>query len=276
MWPGKFGRTASRETAPDFYRARSIPEANSGDEHNTPNPHPKEIMLVTKMRNIALAASLLLAVSPARSLWAADDLQKVLAKLDASSKNFHSASADFEFDTITTEPIYEKDVQTGSVYYDRSTSNFQMAAHIRDENSKPVPKIVVYKGGKMQLYEKLTDHVTTLSKLSQYGDFFRLGFGASGQELAARWDITYMGDERIDGVNTAKLEMVPKDPTVKKNLPRVTLWMDTDRAVSLKQHFDQGQGQSRDSVYTNIKLNRKLPSDAFTFTTDKQTQFTNQ
>jgi outer membrane lipoprotein-sorting protein len=227
------------------------------------------------VRKIVFAALFLLALLPARSVWAADDLQKVLAKLDAASKNFHSASAEFEFDTVTSEPIYEKDVQTGSIYYDR-TSSFQMAAHIREENSKPVPKVVVYKGGSMKLYEKLTDHVTTLNKLSQYGSWFMLGFGASGQELAAKWDITYLGDEKIDGVTTAKLDMVPKDPTVKKNLPKVTLWMDTDRAVSLKQHFDQGQGQSRDSFYTNIKLNQRLPSDAFSFTTDKQTQFTNQ
>jgi outer membrane lipoprotein-sorting protein len=233
-------------------------------------------MLVGKIRNIAFASTFLLAFLPGQSLWAADDLQKVLAKLDAASRNFHSASAEFEFDSVTSEPIYEKDVQTGSIYYDRSTSTFQMAAHIRDENGKPVPKVVVYKGGSMKLYEKLTDHVTTLTKLSQYGQWFMLGFGASGQELAAKWDITYLGDEKIGGVTTAKLDMVPKDPTVRKNLPKVTLWMDTDRAVSLKQHFDQGQGQSRDSIYTNIKLNQKLPSDAFTFTTDKQTQFTNQ
>jgi outer membrane lipoprotein-sorting protein len=245
----------------------------------TKNPHQKEIMLVRKLvvaRKIVFAASFMLALLPARSASAADNLPTVLAKLDAASKNFHSASAEFEFDTVITEPIYEKDVQTGTVYYDRSTSNFQMAAHIREENSKPVPKTVVYKGGKMQLYEKMTDHVTTLSKLGQYGSWFMLGFGASGKELAEKWDITYLGDEKIDGINTAKLDMVPKDPTVKKNLPKVTVWMDTDRAVSLKQVFDQGQGQSRVSTYTNIKLNQRLPSDAFTFTTDKQTQFTNQ
>ena len=49
----------------------------------------------------------------------------------------------------------------------------------------------------------------------------------------------------MDGVKTDKLELVAKDPTVRKNIPKVTIWMDTDRGVSLKQVFDEGQGQTR-------------------------------
>jgi len=56
---------------------------------------------------------------------------------------------------------------------------------------------------------------------------------------------------------------------VRKNLPKVTVWMDTERGVSLKQVFDEGEGQYRVSVYFNIKMNQPVPSDAFTFKTDK-------
>ena len=63
---------------------------------------------------------------------------------------------------------------------------------------------------------------------------------------------------------------------VKKNLPKVTVWMDTDRGVSLKQVFDEGPGQYRVSVYFNIRLNTSLPGDAFTFKTDSKTQYINR
>jgi outer membrane lipoprotein-sorting protein len=53
---------------------------------------------------------------------------------------------------------------------------------------------------------------------------------------------------------------------------KVTMWIDTERGVSLKQFFDQGQGQSRTVTYTNIKLNSSLPGDAFSFKTDSKTQ----
>jgi len=77
----------------------------------------------------------------------------------------------------------------------------------------------------------------------------------------------------LDGVTTEKLELVAKDPEVRRNLPKVTVWMDTDRAISLKQVFDEGPGQYRVSVYFNIKVNEQLPGDAFTFKTDSQTQY---
>ena len=100
--------------------------------------------------------------------------------------------------------------------------------------------------------------------------------GPAGRSLQEKWDITYDGDETIDGVKTAKLELVAKDPTVRKNLPKVTVWMDTQHGVSLKQVFDEGQGQTRTATYSNFKFNERLPGDAFTFKTDSKTQYITQ
>ncbi len=90
-----------------------------------------------------------------------------------------------------------------------------------------------------------------------------LGFGASGKELAEKWEIKYLGSETLkDGetsVETEKLELVAKDPDVRKMFPKVTIWMDPERGVSLKQVFDEGQGQSRTCFYFNIKVNQPLP-----------------
>ena len=68
-----------------------------------------------------------------------------------------------------------------------------------------------------------------------------LGFGASGKDLAAKWEIKYLGPETLDGVKTEKLEMVAKDPAVRKNIRKVTIWVDPENGVSLKQLFDQGR-----------------------------------
>ena len=222
-------------------------------------------------RMLLMAASFLL-LPTAGTAFAADDLNSVLGKLDAASAKFHTTSADFEFDATQTDPVPDTDVQKGTVYYQRNGESFQMGVHVATDNGQPAPKVIVCCAkGAIQLYEKLQNQVTTLSKLSQYESWFKLGFGASGEELKEKWDIQYDGPDTVDGVKTAKLELVPKDPTVKKNLPKVILWMDTDRAVSLKQYFDEGQGQSRTCHYTNIKVNQPLPKDAFTFATDKNT-----
>jgi outer membrane lipoprotein-sorting protein len=127
----------------------------------------------------------------------------------------------------------------------------------------------------VRLYEQLIDQVTTLTKLSQYESWFMLGFGASGKDLEQKWEIKYLGSETLlDGktsVKTEKLELVPKDPAIRKNLPKVTVWMDTERGISLKQVYDQGQGQTRVAVYFNIKVNQALPAGAFTFKTTSKT-----
>ncbi|HUB52302.1 MAG TPA: hypothetical protein VL986_09155 [Terracidiphilus sp.] len=207
----------------------------------------------------------------------AQDLQSVLSRMDAAAAKFHTTSADVEFTTTQTHPIPDSDVQKGTVYYQRQGSTFQMGVHIDTDDGQPAPKVVVCcMNGEIKLYEKLQDQVTTLSKLSQYESWFMLGFGASGKELEARWDIKYDGTEAVDGVKTEKLELTPKDPKVKEKLPKVILWMDADRAISLKQYFDEGGGQSRTCHYTNIKTPQTLPRDAFTFATDKKTTYTNK
>ena len=222
-------------------------------------------------KKLIFATALALVIFSVQTAFA-DDLQTVLRKLDAASANFRATSADFEFDTVTTVPIFDKDVQQGTVYYKRDPKNSQMSAHIDKVNGRPVPKVVVSSGGTIKLYEKMVNQVTILTKFSQYQDWFMLGFGASGKELEGKWDIKYLGTEKIDGITTDKLEMIAKDPVVRKNIVKLTLWMDSQRGVSVQQLFDQGQGQTRTCRYTNIKVNQALPSDAFTFKTDKQTR----
>ena len=225
----------------------------------------------------ALMAALLLAARAASATPAEEKAKdEVLRRLDVAAVNFHSTSADFEFDAVETDPIPDKDVQKGTVYYERKGNSFQMAAHIHELNGKIASKVYSYTSGVFNLYEKLTNQVTRFSKVSQYESYLMLGFGASGKDLEQKWEIKYLGSEVIDGVKTEKLEMVAKDAAVRKNIPKVTIWLDTERAVSLKQIFEEGPGQYRVCFYFNFKTNQPLPADAFTFKTDKQTVYVNR
>ena len=227
-------------------------------------------------RKFAIAASVALLLLPMRVAFAADDLQRVLHELDVAAATFHSTTAEFEFDYIQTDPVPAKDVQKGTVYYERTGNAFQMGIHIREINGKVVPKIITVSRGVFKLFEKLIDQVTTSAKVNKYEGYLELGFGASGKELANKWNIRYLGSDVIDGVKTEKLELVAKDPDILKIFPKVTIWVDPEHAVSLKQVFDEGQGQSRICHYFNIKVNQPLPADAFAIKTDSKTQFVNR
>lgn len=229
-----------------------------------------------KGRRLLFAALVALLILPSRVAFAADNVQKVLHELDVAAAGFHSTTADFEFDSIQTDPVPDKDVQKGVVYYERNGNAFQMGVHIREVNGKVVPKVLTISRGVTRLFEKLVNQVTTFTKAGKYESYMELGFGASGKELEDKWHIKYLGSEVIDGVKTEKLELVAKDPAVLKILPKVEIWVDPDRGVSLKQVFDEGQGQSRICHYYNIKTNQPVPRDAFAIKTDGKTQFINR
>jgi outer membrane lipoprotein-sorting protein len=229
---------------------------------------------------LVFAVSLALVLLPVRMTFAAEDKESVLRRLDAAAANFHSTSAEFQFDSVQTDPVPDKDVQQGTVYYERKGRAFQMAAHIRVLNGKPSPKIYSYSGGVLKLYEKPINQVTTFAKAGKFESYLMLGFGASGKDLEQKWDIKYLGSETLmdgkTGVKTEMLELVAKDPAVRKNIPRVTVWIDPVRAVSLKQVFYEGPSAYRVCVYFSFKTNQPLPASAFTIQTDHQTQYVNR
>lgn len=225
--------------------------------------------MLLKRNHLVAAFAVLLLCGP--RLFA-DDLQSVLHQLDVSAASFHSASADFEFDSVVTDPIPDTDVQKGVAYFEHAAGTFRMAGHIQDVNGKPVPKVYMYSNGALELYEPMINQVTRFKKAGQFEGYAMLGFGASGKDLAEKWNITYDGQETIDGIKTDKLELVAKDPAVRKNFPKITIWVDPQRNVSLKQVFDEGEGQSRTCHYTNFKVNQSLPGDAFKLKTNNKTQ----
>jgi hypothetical protein len=214
-----------------------------------------------------LAIFVLLPAALLLPLWLrADDLNSVLQKLNVAAKDFHTTSANVEFDTIQTDPIPDTDVQNGIAYYQRSGSTFQMAAHIAQHNNRPSSKVYTLSHGIFRVSDTGKDaDAKAYSQASKYEGYLMLGFGASGSQLADKWDIKYLGSETLDNVKTDKLELFAKDPNIRKTIAKVTIWLDTSRAISLKQVFDEGEGQSWVCHYTNIKVNHPLPDNAVAF-----------
>ncbi|HEY2471268.1 MAG TPA: outer-membrane lipoprotein carrier protein LolA [Terracidiphilus sp.] len=229
-----------------------------------------------QFRKLALFATTLALIFAPVDRLAGQDLKSVLVKLDAAAANFHSSSADLEYQNVMTDPVPDTEIQKGSVYYLRKGNGFESGIHINQIDGKPVPKTIVFAGGTLKIYDKLPDQLTTVKEAGQYESYLALGFGASGKDLVDKFDVKYLGSETIGTVKTEKLELVAKDPKVLKYFPKITIWVDPTRAVSLKQVFDEGQGQSRTGIFSNIKINQSLPSGAFTFKTDSKTQTINR
>ena len=130
----------------------------------------------------------------------------------------------------------------------------------------PEPKQVLFKDGKLSLYQTKIDQVTEYKagqNRAEVESLMSLGFGASGTDLAKNFEIKLQGLDTVDGVRTARLDLTPKQEKVKSSLSHVLLWMDPKRNVSIKQQFFEPSGDYRLTHYTNIKVNGKIADDLF-------------
>jgi outer membrane lipoprotein-sorting protein len=202
------------------------------------------------------------------------DLNHVLAELDAAAAKFHSAKADFKWDQFE-RVVSSTDTQAGVIYFEGSGAETRVAIDIETADGQPAKKTVVYNNGVAQFFQPEIDQMTVFhagDKQAQWGTYLTLGFGGSGSDLKKSWNITYQGMETIDGVQTAKLDLVSKDPGVQSNVSHVTIWVDPARAVSLKQILFEPSGDTRTAYYTNIKYNKKVSASVFKIKTDSKTQ----
>ena len=201
-------------------------------------------------------------------------LDKVLAQMDKAAANFHSAQADFQWDQFE-RVVSSTDTQTGVIYFLRSGTATQMAARILTYDGQPAKKTVVFRDGVLKFYQPQIDQMTVIhagEKKDQFESYLALGFGASGSDLKKSWDITYQGMETIDGIQTAKLDLVSKVAADRNTISHLTIWVDPARAISLKQIMFETSGDSRTAYYRNIQYNKKIPSSVFKIKTDSKTQ----
>ena len=229
-------------------------------------------------RGPAILAVLAIAVA-ALPVRAADDLDKVIAKLDTSAKTFTSAQADIVWDNVQTQPVLDKDSQVGAAIFARAKNGqMQVAVHIKTDNGKPVLKDLSYADGVGKMYEPSIKQIQIFKvgdKGGQLESFLTLGFGGSGQDLMKNWQITDAGTEAVNGVQAAKLQLVPRDPALAKTAPKVLLWIDLDKGVAVKQQRFDTAGNYVIFTYSNIQLNKKVPSNAFEIKTASGTQVVN-
>lgn len=222
---------------------------------------------------ISIGLLSLVVVSSSSALQAKEPvtLDSVLHTMDAVAAHFQTAQADFEWDQYQ-KVVDEHDLQKGTVYYRRSGQPVEMLADIRE----PDRKYVLYKDGKLQVYQPKIEQVIEYSTGANHGEienYLVLGFGGSGQDLKKSFDVNFEGEETIDGITTAKLHLVPKSEKVRNYFSEAFLWIDVKRGISIQQKFMQGQGDSRTARYSAIKVNAKINNEVFRLKTTNKTKF---
>jgi outer membrane lipoprotein-sorting protein len=219
----------------------------------------------------AFAAQAATPAVPAQGKASAGNLEAVLTSMDRAAAGFKSAEANFVWDQFT-QVIQDHDFQKGTIYYRRSGNEVQMASDI----TEPAKKYVLFSGGKVQVYQPRIDQVTEYNagkNKAEFESFLVLGFGGRGHDLEKSFAVSYDGSENIDGVQAAKLILVPKAVKVHNMFQQIILWIDPARGVSVQQQFIEPSRDYRLAKYSDIKLNQRLPDDVFKLKTTGKTRF---
>jgi outer membrane lipoprotein-sorting protein len=198
------------------------------------------------------------------------NLEKVLSRMDATAADFRTAQANFEWEQYF-KVVNDKDSQKGTVYYRRSGKEIQMMADITDP-----PKSVLFSDGKVQVYEPKLKRVTSYEagkNREAVESFLVLGFGGSGRDMLKSFDVKYLGAETVGGVNTAKLELIPKSDRVRNVFAKIWLWIDPEHGISVQQQFFEPSGDYRLARYSDLKVNQKIPDSVFKLKTPGDTKY---
>ena len=211
-------------------------------------------------------------------------LETVYKSMDAAAAKFNTTQANFEWDRYEKVIDEVDDVETGNIFYRRVGKDVEMKAEIKTagpsrDKLKPEPQFVLFSQGKVQRYLPRVDQVTVYDvgkNRTEVEAYLVLGFGGSGQDLAKSFEVTFQGQETIEGIPVAKLQLIPKSERVRNTFARILLWIDLDRGISVQQQFFEPDGNYKLAKYSSIRLNEKIPDEVFHLKTTGKTQIISQ
>ena len=202
---------------------------------------------------------------------APDELQHVLRQMDQTAAEFNTTQAAFVWDQYQ-KVVDDHDIQKGMVYFRRVGNEIQMAAEITNPDAQ---KSVLFTDSKVEVYQPKIDQLTRYSTgkdRATVESFLVLGFGGSGKDMLKSFDVKYIGPEKVSGVDTAKLELVPKSQKGRNMFDHIWLWVDTSRGVSVQQQLFEPSGDYRLAKYSDIQMHQKIPDSVFKLKTTGKTK----
>jgi hypothetical protein len=151
---------------------------------------------------------------------------------------------------------------------ERTGKGETMGAVFFDPGNASTPaRVLNYGGGQLEIYTPGTnqeDIFNAGANQAKYESFLTLGFGGSGKELAANWDIADVKSESVNGTPCEELDLVARQDSVKNMFSHVTIWVDLARGVSVRQIFYQPDGDTRTADYSNIRENQPVNKKPYT------------
>jgi outer membrane lipoprotein-sorting protein len=213
----------------------------------------RRILTTFGKRHIGVSAVAIFALT---TQLGAQTLDAVYARLDKSSQQFKGVAADIRRD-VYTAIVNDHTIESGTIKVKHEKGVTRMLIDFTGRDSKTV----AFDGATVSIYYpkiKTVQIYDVGDKRSLIDQFLLLGFGSSSADLQAHYDVTWVGEETIDGKSTGHIQLIPKAKDVLMRLKKAELWI-ADNGMPLQQRFLTSTGGDSTLVtYSNSKLNPPL------------------
>jgi outer membrane lipoprotein-sorting protein len=194
------------------------------------------------------------------SLIAQDPLTAILSRMDKNAKTFKSAAANVKYTSHNAAVDVNTD-SSGTIAI-KGSSTSDMRALIRITDPAASARQISVGKGVADIYTprlQLIDEYKIAGKYNAlFQQFYLLGFGGSGKDLANAYTITFIGSETIGDVKASHLQMIPKSPDVAKEFTKVEMWLSEATGYPAQLRFITPAGDSTTVLYTNVRVNPSL------------------
>ena len=187
-------------------------------------------------------------------------LETVLERMAATGREFRSLEADIERTHVTVF-VNARTIDSGKIYFAGKGED----SRIRLTLTQPTVQDALVADGKAQIYRPRINRLETydLGERRDIAEFMIIGFGASNLTLPEDYDVAFVGDETVDGVETSVLELKPRSERIAGIFPAIRLWIDQQRWIPVQSRLNQASGDYQIVKYSDIKINGRIPGSAF-------------
>lgn len=182
-----------------------------------------------------------------------ETLSAVLARLDAAAPSFSGVTA--QMTEITHTAVLNEDTTDKGLF--RMQRHGKEVRALVDFSGEKDKRVLFFADRSAHVYYPNLNLVQVYDLGSQsklIDEYLLLGFGVSGKDLQKAYNIQVLGTEAVNGKNTSRLELIPKDPATREQLVKAEIWIPEDSALPVQQKIYQKNGNFTLVQYSDLRL----------------------
>jgi len=226
---------------------------------------------VLKTFAVAAALSLTAGVPFAAPAAAATQVMpQVVTKMEAAGRNLKSLQAGIK-QLKEDRSLGIKEESTGTFLYKAGAPGTE---RVLLQYTEPSVQTVSIVGDDVMMYRPDLHQLVKTTRKAGAGknkslNFVGLGYGEAAAQLRDKYDVTFLGDDKLNGQAVSMVNLKPKDTS--DGVQGIIIWVDQATWLPI-QYYVQEKGSRTTITLSAMKPNLDLKDDRFTIAYPKDTQ----